>query len=246
MPMSHPLRTLALLALGAGVIAPVSASAANIQIAVKNPVIELTVTEVVQSAPDTANVGAGVTVRAPSASEALRLNAAQMDKVIARLRQLGIPREDIQTANFSLNAQYQYRNDNQPPVLLGYDASNSVNVTLRQLDKVGETLDALVSAGANNLYGPNFTLEKDTGAKAAARKAAFSRARVQADEYARMAGYNGVRILEIAETYQQMGPMPVNAQAITVTAERGGETTKIEPGRVGTGVTLTVKYEMTS
>ena len=60
-----------------------------------------------------------------------------------------------------------------------------------------------------------------------------------------MAGYRGVRILEISEVYQQMGPMLVSAQAITVTAERGGEATKIEPGRVGTGVNLTVKYEMT-
>ena len=167
--MTKTVRSLALAALGLGAMVPVAAGAANIEIAVKNPVIELTITEVVQSAPDTANVGAGVTVRAPTASEALRLNAQQMDKVIARLRQLGIAREDIQTANFSLNAQYQYRNDNTPPLLLGYDASNSVNVTLRNLDKVGETLDALVSAGANNLYGPNFTLEKDAAAKAAAQ-----------------------------------------------------------------------------
>jgi uncharacterized protein YggE len=244
--MTKPVRSIFLAALALGALTPVAASAANIEIAVKNPVIELTVNEVVQSAPDTANVGAGVTVRAPTASEALRLNAAQMDKVIARLRQLGIAREDIQTANFSLNAQYQYRNDNQPPLLLGYDVSNSVNVTLRRLEKVGETFDALVSAGANNLYGPNFTLEKDAEAKAAARKAAFARAQAQANEYAQMAGYRGTRILEISETFQQMGPLPVSAQAIEVTAASADAKTQIEPGRVGTGVTLTVKYEMTS
>ena len=243
--MTKTVRTLALAALGMGAMMPAAASAAQIEIAVKNPVVELTLTEVVQSAPDTANVGAGVTVRAPTASEALRLNAQQMDKVIARLRQLGIAREDIQTANFSLNAQYQYRNDNTPPLLLGYDASNSVNVTLRKLDKVGETLDALVSAGANNLYGPNFTLEKDAAAKAAARKAAFAHAQAQAQEYAAMAGYRGTRILEISETFQQMGPMPVSAQAIVVTSASAEAKTQIEPGRVGSGVTLTVKYEMT-
>lgn len=243
--MASPIKMLALAAAATAAIAPLAASAATIGIAASNPVIELTVTEVVQSAPDTASVGAGVTVRAPSASEAMRLNAAQMDKVIARLRQLGIAREDIQTANFSLNPQYQYRNDNTPPLLLGYDASNSVNVTLRNLDKVGETLDALVSAGANNLYGPNFTLEKDAEAKAAARKAAFARARQQADEYARMADFTGVRILEISETFQQMGPMPASAQAIVVTSAGAEAKTRIEPGRVGSGVTLTVKYEMT-
>lgn len=225
--------------------ATVHANAAEIQIAVQNPVIELTVNEVVQSAPDTAQVGAGVQVRAPTASEAMRQNAVQMDRIIARLRQLGIPRADIQTANFSLNAQYQYRNDSQPPAFLGYDASNSVNVTLRKLEKVGETLDALVAAGANNLYGPNFSLEKDQPAKATARKAAYDRSRLQAQEYAGMAGYAGIRLLEISESFTGMGPMPVTAQAITVTSSRGEAKTAIEPGRVGTGVTLTAKFEMT-
>jgi uncharacterized protein YggE len=231
--------------LSAGALAAAPALAAEIQIAVQNPVVELTITEVVQSPPDTASVGAGVQVRAPTASEALKKNAEQMDRVIARLRERGIAREDIQTANFSLNAQYQYRNDGQQPQFMGYEASNSVNVTLRKLDKVGETLDALVAAGANNLYGPNFTLEKDADAKAAARKAAFARAQQQAGDYARMAGYTGTRLLEISETFTQMGPMPVSAQAIMVTAERADAKTPVEPGRVGTGVTLTVKYEMT-
>lgn len=221
------------------------AGAAEIQIAVQNPVIELTINEVVQSQPDTAQVGAGIQVRAPTASEAMRQNAVQMDRIIARLRQLGIPRADIQTANFSLNAQYQYRNDGQPATFLGYDANNSVNVTLRKLDKVGETLDALVAAGANNLYGPNFSLEKDQPAKATARKAAFERARLQAQEYAVMGGYTGTRLLEISESFTGMGPMPVSAQAITVTASSAEAKTAIEPGRVGTGVTLTAKFEMT-
>ena len=244
--MSQTVRHAALVALGAASLAATPAQAAEIQIAVTNPVVELTITEVVQSPPDTANVGAGVQVRAPTASGAPKMNAEQMDKVIARLRSLGIAGEDIQTANFSLNAQYQYSNDGQPPKFLGYEASNSVNVVLRKLDKVGETLDALVQAGANNLYGPNFSLEKDQPAKAAARKAAFARAQAQASEYARMAGYTGTRLLEVSETFQQMGPMPVNAQAIVVTESSASEAkTQIEPGRVGTGVTLTVKYEMT-
>lgn len=231
----------------ASALAAASAGAAEIQIQVQNPVIELTITEVVQSAPDTATVGAGVQVRAPTASEALRQNALQMDRVIARLRQIGIAREDIQTANFSLNAQYQYNNSGQQPLFLGYDAANTVNVTLRKLDRVGETLDALVLAGANNLYGPNFALEKDGEAKAAARKAAYQHAGERATDLSRLVGFGGLRLLEVSETFNQMGPMAVNAQAIVVTSGGGGPSpvSKIEPGRVGTGVTLTVKYEMT-
>src|SRR5688572_9508938 len=97
-------------------------AAAEIQIAVAGPVVELTVNEVVQSAPDTAMIGAGVTTRAPTASEAMKQNAAQMERVVARLRALGIPAKDIQTSSFSLNAQYQYSREGAPPTFLGYDA----------------------------------------------------------------------------------------------------------------------------
>lgn len=228
----------------AAALTAVPASAAEIQIAVQNPVVELTIAETVQSEPDTAQVGAGVTVRAPTASEAMRRNAEQMEKVIVRLRALGIERKDIQTANFSLNAQYQYRNDAAPPTFLGYEASNQVNVLLRDLDKIGQTLDALVQAGANNVYGPNFMLQKDEAARAAGRRSAFEKGRLQAMEYARMAGYSGIRLLEVSETYGSMGPV-MAPQAIMVTASREDAKTPIEPGMVGTIVNVTLKYEMT-
>ena len=221
------------------------ALAAEIQIPVQNPVVELTVNEVTQSEPDTAQVGAGVTVRAPTATEAMRRNAEQMEKVIARLVALKIKREDIQTANFSLNAQYQYHNDGQPQTFLGYDASNTVNVTLRDLDKIGATLDALVQAGANNVYGPNFMLQKDETARAAGRKSAFAKGQAQALEYARMAGFTGIRLLEVSETYNAMGPMIVTPQAMMASRVERDAKTPIEPGLVGTVVNVTVKYEMT-
>jgi uncharacterized protein YggE len=238
-PMNYAkLAVLPLLALAA------PAAAAEIQIAVQNPVVELQVNEVVQSAPDTATIGAGVTTRAATASEAMRQNAAKMDAVIARLRAMGIPRADIQTSNFSLNPQYRYLRDGAPPTFLGYDAANQVNVTLRNLDRIGAALDALVAAGANNFYGPNFTLEKAGPAKAVARRNAYARAQAQAGELARMAGYSGVRLLEISESFTGYGPVPVERDAVNVTAQEA-KSTPIEPGRVGTSVTLTVKYEMT-
>lgn len=218
--------------------------AAEIQIASQGPVVELSVNEVVRTAPDVAQVGAGVTVRAATAQEAMRLNAQQMDRLIAKIVALGIPKKDIQTANFSLNAQYQYNNEGQQPTFIGYDVSNQLNIKLRDLKRSGEVLDALVSAGANNIYGPNFMLEDDVAAKDSARKAAFARGKAMAEDYARMAGYTGVRLLEVSESFQSFGPMPMADGAIAVTASRT-EKTQIEPGQVGTGVTVTVKYEMT-
>lgn len=224
----------------------VPASAAEIQIAVQNPVVELTLTETVRTDPDLAQVGAGVQSRAQTASEAVSINAEQMERLVERLRSLGIEREDIQTSNFSLNAEYDYNNSNgRAPIFTGYMVTNQVTVRLKRLDRVGQVLDALVAAGANNIFGPNFLLENDREAKAVARRNAFQRAQAQAEEYARMAGYTGARLLEVSETYQSYGPMPIAEGAIKVTAASRDATTPIEQGQVGTGVTLTTKYEMT-
>ena len=218
------------------------AMAAEVQIQAQAPVVELTGDEIVYSAPDVAQIGAGVQTRAPTAQEAVRQNAAAMEKVVARLRALGIERKDIQTSNFNLSAQYDYR-EGQQQRFIGYDVMNQVQVKLRELTRAGEVLDALVSAGANNIYGPNFMLEADEGAKADARAKAFARGRTMAQEYARMAGMSGVRLLEVSEVFQSYGRPIVAAAAMR--AEAGDASTPIEPGEVGTGVNLTVKYEMT-
>ncbi len=233
---------LPLIAMAAG-IGSVPALAAEVQIAAQGPIVELTVSELVQATPDTATIGGGVTTRANTAVEAMRQNAAAMSKVVDRLRALGIDRKYIQTSSINLNPQYQYNNDNVPPRFLGYDASNQVNVLLRDMAKVGPTLDALVAAGATNVSGPNFSLEADAAAKAQARRTAWQRAEAQAKEYAAMAGYKGVKLLAVAEGISSSGPMLQSFDVIATSARL--EKTPVEPGQVGTGVTLTVKYEMT-
>lgn len=225
------------------VLAAPAVQAAEVQIQAQGPVVELTVNEIVYSAPDVAQIGAGVTTRAPTAQEAVRQNAQAMEQVIAKLRALGIESRDIQTSNFNLSPQYDYNHEGGARTFIGYDVNNQVQVKLRDLERAGEVLDALVAAGANNIYGPNFMLEADQAAKREARSKAYQSGQAMAQEYARMAGYSGVRLLEISETFQSYGgPQPVMMRASAEAADAG---TQIEPGEVGTGVTLTVKYEMT-
>jgi uncharacterized protein YggE len=221
----------------------VPASAAEIQIASQGPVVELSVSETVRSAPDVAEVGAGVTTRAATAREALTQNSQAMDRIVARLRQLGIAGEDIQTSNFNLSPQYDYNQQSGEQVFRGYNVSNQVQVKLRDLPRAGEILDALVNAGANTIYGPNFMLEDDEAAKAEARAQAFARGRRMAEDYARMAGYSSVRLLEISESVQNQGPIPQPMMA-RAAMDSSESAPPIEPGQVGTGVTITVKYEM--
>jgi uncharacterized protein YggE len=218
------------------------ATAAEVQIQAQAPVVELSVSETVNAAPDIAQVGTGVTTRARTAKEAVRLNAIAMQKVVDRLKALGIAAKDIQTSNFNLNAQFNYPNGGTP-VFTGYEASNQVTAKLRQVDKVGDVLDALVAVGANNINGPSFMLDDDTAQQQSARTRAFQRGQAMAQDYARMAGYTGVRLLEVSESVQGRGPVP--PMPVAFRAEAAQAKTPIEAGEVGTTVNLTVKYEMT-
>jgi uncharacterized protein YggE len=221
------------------------AIAAEVQIQAQAPVVELTVSQTVNAKPDVAQIGTGVTTRARSAKEAVRLNAAAMQKVVDRLKALGVADKDIQTSNFNLNAEFTYPPGGGTPTFAGYQASNQVSVKLRQMDKVGDALDALVAAGANNLDGPSFMLDDDTAVQQEARTQAYQRGQTMAQGYARMAGYTGVRLLEVSESAQGGGPPPpAPPMPVAYAVERDAKT-PIEPGEVGTVATLTVKYEMT-
>lgn len=220
------------------------AQAAEVTLQSAGPVVELTVNETVKSVPDVAQIGAGVVTRAPSAREAVRQNAEAMERVIAQLRRIGIDRKDIQTSNFNLSPQYRYDRENERQIFTGYNCSNNVSVRLRDMERIGEALDALIEAGANNVNGPSFMLEDDMEAKAEARGNAFKRGRQMAENYAAMAGYSGVRLLEVSESVRTFGPIREEIQVMASRAAADAAT-PIEPGEVGTGVTVHVKYEMT-
>lgn len=234
-------RTLIVPTILAAAAAP--AGAAEIQLQAQGPVIELAVTETVKARPDIATVGAGVTTQAATAVEAMRRNAEAMDAVVRRIKALGIAADDIQTTGIDLGAQYDYDQAQRRQVFRGYQASNRVSVTLRKVPDTGRVLDALVAAGATDISGPAFSIDDDTAPRAQARKAAMDKARKQAEEYARWAGYSGVRLLQVSELVNPGPPIPyVRAEAM---AAADAKTTPVEPGLVGTSVTVTVSYEMT-
>src|SRR5215217_8366920 len=99
-----------------------------------------------------ATITLGVTTEAPTAAEAMRLNAAKMSQVIAALKKGGIADRDLQTSGLNLNPQYVYQ-ENLPPRLNGYQASNQVTVVVRDLAKHGQAVDAAVNSGATNVGG---------------------------------------------------------------------------------------------
>ena len=217
------------------------AMATQVNITATNPVIDLTVSETVETKPDIATFSTGVQTMAPTASEAVRLNNTQMASVVSRLKKLGIADKDIQTTQISLNQQFDYNNGQQ--VFKGYQASNMVNAKLRDLKKLSAFLDALAVDGATNFNGPTFGIDDDSKFREAARDKVWATAMARAKTMARKAGYSDVRVLRVEESDNQAGgypPMPVRMQAMDVSEK----STPIAPGELSIASTVSFTFEM--
>ncbi len=133
--------------------------------------------------PDVADLHLGVAVSRPSVKAAQADAAAAMTKVIAALKALGIDDKDIQTSNLSLQPTYDYQNGSNPPRITGFQMSNSVTVTVRDLAKLGDAIDNSLAAGATSVDGVTFRVSDQTAAEAQARQAAMTEARAKADRW---------------------------------------------------------------
>jgi hypothetical protein len=110
----------------------------------------------VETTPDTAEIGTGVTARARSAREALDATSAGMRRLMESLKKEGIAAADIRTDNINLSPWYEPAAGGQPRRIAGYQATNQVAARIRDISHLGRVLDAVVSAGANRVNGVRF------------------------------------------------------------------------------------------
>ena len=234
------------LALGA-VAAPAIAVAQVPTVQMQVPVLtgtrlDVNATGEVTRVPDLAIISAGVQTLRPTATAAIEENAARMERVRAALKRAGIEDRDIQTSSISLNPEYQY-DQNRPPRLTGYRATNTVNVKFRDLKRTGAILDALVAEGANQINGPNLTIDKPEAALDEARTKAIANGRARADLYARALGMRVVRLVSVSEGggYNMPPPMPM----VAMMAERSADaSSKIDPGTQQLQVNVSMSFEL--
>lgn len=193
--------------------------------------------------PDVAAISTGVVTQAADANTAMRDNAIQMDKVMAALRAAGIAARDIQTSGINLNPNYKYV-ENAPPAIVGYQASNTVNVKVRDLGKLGKVLDTLVAQGANQINGPSFSIDNPDAAIAEARIAAVKKAQAQAQTYADALGMKVKRIVSISEGGASLPrpPMPM-LRAMAADASFAKETA-VAPGESTVSVSVEMMFEL--
>jgi uncharacterized protein YggE len=216
-------------------------------VAVVRPVagtrLDISATGSVSRVPDLAIISAGVVTKSPTASGAIADNAARMERVRAALKRAGIADRDIQTSSINLNPEYKYV-ENQAPQLVGYTASNQVTIRFRDIRNSGKILDALVREGANQINGPNMSVEHPETALDEARANAIAAGRARAELYARSLGMRVVRVVSVSESGSYAPPpappMPMYARAEAAAAP----STRIEPGEQKLQVTLSMVFEL--
>lgn len=194
--------------------------------------------------PDMAAISLGVMTQARTAQAAMQANAAKMTQVVDALKRAGIAARDIQTSNLNLNPQYAYE-QNQPPRLTGYQASNQVTVAVHDLARLGQAVDATVNAGANQVHGISFGLNDPTAAENAAREAAVKALQAKAELYARATGHRVSRLVTLSEGAASF-PVPPPMPMLEFAAARAQKAdTPVSAGEMKVRVDVTGLYEVT-
>jgi uncharacterized protein YggE len=162
--------------------------------------------------PDYAQVESGVTTRAKTVKEATDANSKLMAAITSALLESGIAQTDVQTSRFSVQPVYAPQEPRTEPKLVGYGISNQVRVKIRQIGKVGEILDRLITAGVTNVGNIAFLVSDPSKALDQAREAAIADARRKAEVYARASGLRLGRVIWITEDSGFAPPFPMRAQ----------------------------------
>ena len=182
---------------------------------------------IVKAQPDSATLMISVVTQAKRAIDAQQENADKSDAVIRALK-AAAPGAEIKTSGYSLQPQRVYR-ENQPPTITGYEARNTVTVTLSDLKKVGTVIDAASQAGSNDIGAVMFTLKQDRAARDQALKDATREAVSKAQVIAQALGGRVVRIVEVQEEgFRQ--PIPILQSEAYATGVAKRAATPIEVG----------------
>ncbi|TZG28662.1 SIMPL domain-containing protein [Sphingomonas montanisoli] len=208
--------------------------------AIQGTRLDIVATGEVSATPDLASIGAGVVTQAPTAAAAMAENAQRMAATVAALKKAGVADRDIQTSSIGLQPQYKYA-DNQPPVITGYQASNQLTIRFRDVKRAGTILDALVAAGANQINGPNLSVDHPEALIDQARVKAIAQAKARAELYAKAAGLGVKRIVSISEGSFEPTPRPMPMMAMR--AEKAADTS-IEPGQQSLSISISVTFEL--
>lgn len=201
--------------------------------------VVITGTGKTSAVPDVSTIS--FTIRSQSATDDTRTLqediAKKADSVFAKLREIGIEDKDIQTTNYSVNPKYSYRDCYNKPdpcesrYVSGYEASESVDIKVRDTANVSKVLDILAEDKITEVYGPNFTVDDMEAVKDVARDLAIKDAKEKADVLAKSLGVKIKRIVSFNEDGGYGGVYPVYYDSVKQSSAMGvNEYARVESG----------------
>ncbi len=194
----------------------------------------------VSVAPDLAQVDGGVTSEAKTAREASEANNAAMGKVLLALKGAGIEEKDYQTSRLSLQPLYATSSkvSETQRGIVSFRASNRVTIKVRDVGKIANVIDTMVTAGANEIGGINFVVTQASKALDEARTKAIADARRKAEIYAKAAGVTLGEPISISEEGAASPPVFRSKMA----APMAGAPTLVAPGEELLSITVSVTW----
>ncbi len=176
----------------------------------------------VTAVPDIASVYFNISQDAKTVKEAQALVAGIEKKSLDLLKESGVLEKDIKTSNASFYPKYDYGQiycikypcPQGNPVIVGYTASESITVKVRNTDDVGKIMQGLGTLGVSDLSGPNFSIDNEDGLKAEARKKAIDDAKEKAKVLAKDLGVRLGKITSFSESGNY--PMPMYSKSMMV------------------------------
>ena len=193
--------------------------------------------------PDIAVLGIGATAQADTAERAQALVAQRLDRILTQAKALGFADTDIKTVGYNIAPQYAY-DQGKAPRITGYQATQMLQLTLRQVDRAGSALDRLVQNDGATNASIAFTLDDPKAAQAEARKLAITDARSKADAMAQTAGVRVGRVLAISDVSPQPVPLPYQRLDAAGPVAQPAPATQIPAGELQVVVRVQVQFEI--
>jgi uncharacterized protein YggE len=194
-------------------------------------------TATVTGQPDQVKVAIGVTTMAATAQDAAAQNATQMTAVQNQIRQVLGPNADIKTIGYSITPDYRTP-QGQPPMLVGYTATNTIEVTAGDTASIVKVIDSVGTVGATNIQSLRFTLADDTPLRLQALSAASKQAMGHAQA---IASGLGLKMGAVIAALEGVSVTPIDRGVAPVAATP----TPIEPGLVTVSATVTISAQLT-
>ncbi|GBD34488.1 26 kDa periplasmic immunogenic protein [bacterium HR35] len=189
--------------------------------------------------PNIAEIRIGVITEGSDLKTLQQENSDKMNKIINFLKAQGINEKDIKTENYSITPKYDYTLS--PYKIVGYTISQNLVVKIRDLSKIGEILEGAVKNGANNVSGPNFTIDEPKVYLEKARERAILDAKEKADKIAKTAGFKLGKIISINELST---PEVIPLYTLGLEKLELKTTPQVEPGSQEIKVQVNITFEI--